>query len=279
MMLTTENYYSREADLEYMSASQFKAFDQCQAAALAQLRGEYCPETTVSMLVGGYVDAWFSGELPLFQSQHPEIFKRDGTLKAEYVKAQSIIARMESDDLFSLLLSGRKQVIVTGEIAGIPFKGKIDSLLDGETCREIVRRFPETGEALGSAPRGAIVDQKVMRDLLPVWSGEEQCRLPFVEAYGYDLQGAIYRHLEGHQLPFILAVGTKETETDLAALYLSDADLTSALYQVEDRAPYYQRIKRGEIPPRRCEHCSYCRVTRRLRRIIHYRDLVEQDAE
>ena len=277
MILTAENYYSREANTEYMSVSQFKAFDRCQAAALAELRGEYTPATSPAMLVGGYVDAWFSGELPLFQSQHPELFKRDGTLKSEYLKAQDIIARMEADGLFSLLMSGIKQVIVTGEIAGVPFKGKLDSLLDAAACQEIVRRYPETTAVLGEFPRGAIVDQKVMRDLRPVWSEEDRCKLPFVEAYGYDIQGAVYQALEGHALPFVLAVGTKEAVTDLAALSVSDADLTSALYQVEDRAPYYQSIKRGEHQPKRCERCDYCKATRELTGIIDYRELVEDD--
>lgn len=277
MILSTENYYSREANTEYMSVSQFKDFDRCPAAALAELRGEYAPAASPAMLVGGYVDAWFSGELPLFQAQHPEIFRRDGTLKSEYCKAQDIIARMEADELFSLLMSGAKQVIVTGEIAGVPFKGKVDSLLDAAACRVLVRRFPETEAVLGALPRGAIVDQKVMRDLGPVWSQEEGRKLPFVEAYGYDIQGAVYRALEGHNLPVVLAVGTKENEPDLAALSVSDADLTSALYQVEDRAPYYQKIKLGEIKPRRCERCDYCRRTRRLTSILDYRELVEDD--
>lgn len=277
MTLTNENYYSREANMEYLSASQFKAFDRCPAAAMAELRGEYTPATSTAMLVGGYVDAWFSGEMPLFQAQHPEIFKRDGALKSEYVKAAEIIRRMEADELFSLLMSGKKQVILTGEIAGVPFKGKVDSLLDTDTCQEIVRRFPETAPVLDFSD-GAIVDQKVMRDLLPVWSDEERRRVPFVEAYGYDIQGAIYRALEGHGLPFVLAVGTKEAEPDLAALTVPDAYLTSALYQVEDRAPYYQQIKRGERQPRRCEHCDYCRATRRLTGIVDYHDL-EDDAQ
>lgn len=277
MILTSENYYSQEANTEFMSVSQFKMFSSCEAAALAQLRGEYTPAASPAMLVGGYVDAWFSGELPLFQAQHPEIFKRDGTLKSEYIKAQEIIARMEADELFSLLMSGDKQVIVTGEIAGVPFKGKLDCLLDAETCAEIVWRFPAAAAALGDHPRGAIVDQKVMRDLLPVWSEGDHCRVPFVEAYGYDLQGGVYQELEGRDLPFILAVGTKEAETDLAALYISEADLKAGLYQVEDRAPRYQAIKLGRERPRRCEHCDYCRATRELTGIVNYRDLAEGD--
>lgn len=272
MILTQENYYSTEANMAYMSASQYKAFCQCEAAALAELQGEWVQPSTQALLVGGYIDAWFAGELPVYQAQHPELFKRDGTLKAEYLKAQDVIARMESDELYSMLMSGQKQVVRTGLIAGVPFKVKIDSLLDGDACRRIVKKFPQAQAALGFCD-GAIVDQKAMKDMATVWSEEEHCRLPFVEAWGYDLQGAIYQAVEGNMLPFVLAVGTREDPPDLAALYISDEDLEAKLYEVEDLAPHFQEIKEGRIPPTRCEHCAYCRATRKLNRIIDYRAL------
>lgn len=223
--------------------------------------------------MGGYIDAWFSGELLVYQEQHPELFKRDGALKAEYIKAQTLIDRMEEDELYSMLMSGQKQVIRTGTIAGVPFKIKIDSLLDGATCQAIVRRFPKAGAALGLCD-GAIVDQKAMRDMLAVWSDEERRRVPFVETWGYDIQGAIYQAIEGNMLPFILAVGTKEEIPDLAALYISDGDLAAKLHEVEDRAPRYQAIKEGRIQPTRCERCAYCRATRHLDSIINYKELM-----
>lgn len=86
-VVTAENYYSPEMNMAYMGSTQFKAFEKCEAAALAELKGEYHPPSSTALLVGGYIDAWFSGELPLYQAQHPEIFKRDGTLKAEYLRA------------------------------------------------------------------------------------------------------------------------------------------------------------------------------------------------
>lgn len=85
-VVTPENYYSPEMNMAYMGSTQFKAFERCEAAALAELKGEYRPPSSAALLVGGYIDAWFSGELPLYQAQHPEIFKRDGTLKAEYAE-------------------------------------------------------------------------------------------------------------------------------------------------------------------------------------------------
>ena len=274
-IVTAENYFSPEIQMAYMGASQFKAFDRCEAAALAELLGDYTPPSSTALLVGSYVDAYFSGSLPLYQAQHPELFKRDGNLKAEYVHAQDIIARMESDELYTLLMSGQKQIIRTGEIAGVPFKIKIDSLLDADTCRTVERKFPNTSSVFAFCD-GAIVDQKVMREMADVWSEEERRRVPFVEAWGYDFQGAIYQAVEGHMLPFILAVGTKEASPDLAALYISDADLSAKLAEVEDRAPRYQAIKEGREQPRRCEHCDYCKATRKLTAIRNYKDLAEE---
>ena len=41
MKLTKRNYYSKKADMEYMSYSQFKTFDECPAKAMAILKGKY----------------------------------------------------------------------------------------------------------------------------------------------------------------------------------------------------------------------------------------------
>lgn len=275
MELTRENYFSQEAQMAYMGSSQFKDFLSCEAAALAKIRGQYKPPASRSMLVGSYVDAWYSGELPDFTERHPDMFKKDRTLKADFLAANAIIDRMQADQLYSLLMSGEKQVIRTGKIAGVPFKIKIDSLLDAAACRQIAEEFPGAAPALGFGD-GAIVDQKVMRDLGDVWSDEERRMVPFAQAWGYDIQGAIYQAVEGHMLPFLLAVGTREEPADLAALYIPDDALRARLYEVEDLAPRFQAIKEGREEPRRCERCPWCRATRTLRTIVDFRELGRQ---
>lgn len=275
MELTRENYFSQEAQMAYMGSSQFKDFLSCEAAALAKIQGRYKPPASRSMLVGSYVDAWYSGELPDFTERHPDMFKKDRTLKADFLAANAIIDRMQADQLYSLLMSGEKQVIRTGKIAGVPFKIKIDSLLDAAACRQIAEEFPGAAPALGFGD-GAIVDQKVMRDLGDVWSDEERRMVPFAQAWGYDIQGAIYQAVEGHMLPFLLAVGTREEPADLAALYIPDDALRAKLYEVEDLAPRFQAIKEGREEPRRCERCPWCRATRTLRTIVDFRELGRQ---
>lgn len=270
-VVTKENYFSKEIQMAYMSASQFKDFSQCEAAALARLRGEFPEPETTALLVGSYVDAVFSREIDAFRESHPGLFKRDGTLKADFLRAEEIVERMQGDDLYLLLMSGKKQVIRTGEIAGVPFKIKIDSLLDRDVCREIARLFPGARKALGFCD-GAIVDQKVMRDTEDIWDPETHTRIPFAAAWGYDIQGAIYQAVEGNMLPFILAVGTKQSPPALEAVYIPDQDLAAALAYVEDLAPRYQAIKEGRIPTGRCGKCAYCRATRKLDKIQHYRE-------
>lgn len=243
MILNEGNYYSPEANREYMSASQHKAFLRCEAAALAELNGEYERETSTALLIGSYVDAHFSGTLDIFKAQHPEIFKRDGTLKAEYVQADYIISRIEAQPVMMHLLSGEKQRIFTGEIGGVAFKAKLDSFLDGE----------------------ATVDLKVMKDFEPIYI-EGEGRVLWYQAWKYDTQGAIYQELvrqnTGDRLPFIINGATKETEPDLIALNISQDLLDYELKQVEENAPRFDAIKKGLIQPARCEKCAFCRRTK-----------------
>ena len=261
--VTAANYFDPEIEMAYMGSTQIKNFMRCEAAELARLQGVYVTPATTAMLVGSYVDAHFEGTLDVFKAQHPGLFKRDGALKAEFIQAERIIDRMERDELYMLLMSGEKQAIRTGEIAGVPVKIKIDSLLNAEICRETVRRFPGTEEALGLCA-GAIVDQKVMRSLGDVWDEEERQRVPWWRAWRYDVQGAVYQAVEGRLLPFILAAGTKEEEPDIQAVYLSDEALSSALMEVEDLLPRFQAVKEGREKPGSCGKCPYCRAVRRL---------------
>ena len=74
MTLTAENYYTSEASKAYMSVSQLKAFDNCEAAAIAEINGEYRNTKTTALLVGGYVDAFFAGETEQFKEENPDLF-------------------------------------------------------------------------------------------------------------------------------------------------------------------------------------------------------------
>lgn len=249
MDLNANNYFSNEMSMKYCSVSQIKAFMKCPAAALAELNGEYQREQTTALLVGSYVDAYFSGEMDQFKAEHPEIFKRDGTLKAEYTQADQIIARVSKDEMFMEYMSGDKQVIMTGEIEGVPFKIKIDSLLPDR-----------------------ITDLKIVRDFEPIYDPDFCSRVPWWIFWRYDLQGAVYQEVvrqnTGKQLPFFLAAATKEKVTDYNIYQIVQSDLDVALQTVKDNIVRFDAMKKGIIPADRCECCDYCRSTKKLTEVI-----------
>jgi hypothetical protein len=276
LKLTAENYYSPEANWVYMSASQFKSFRKCEAAALAELRGEWGKKDSIALLVGSYVDAYFSGELEQFKAEHPEIFTKKNELKADFQKAHTICERIDRDELARLLLSGKHQTIKTGKIAGVWFKTKSDSLLTARQVEAICKKFPQVRELV---PFGGamIVDLKCMKDFENIWDDELHERVNFIEFWGYDTQGAIYQKVDNRMLPFVIMAATKEAEPDVEAMYIPDEDLAFALSEVEALSPRYAAIKRGEIDPVGCGKCAYCRSMKRLSVIKNYRNLKENE--
>ncbi len=169
MELTEGNYFSLENNMKYTGSSQIKDFMKCEACALAKLKGEWEEEKSKAMLVSSYIDAAISGELEIFKEQNPEIFTKQGELKADYKIAEDVIAQMQDDPMFMKYLSGEPQVIMTGEISGVPVKIKIDSYHPGK----------------------AIVDLKCMASLDLSWNEKTHQKENFVDFFDYVLQRSI----------------------------------------------------------------------------------------
>lgn len=248
--LNNENYFSPEMSKKYFSVSQYKAFLKCPARAMAEIRGEYKQPMTTALLVGSYVDAYFEGSLDTFTQTHPEIFKKDGTLKADYVQAEEIIARIESDDLFMEYMSGKKQVIKTAKLFGTMWKIKIDAYHQGEK----------------------IVDLKVMRSL------ERIMGKSFVEHWRYDYQMAIYSEVEykanrkkkKERLPTYLAVATKEEVTDLEIIHIPQWRLNDCLEEVKKNMPRFIAYKKGKVEAPGCGVCDYCKSIKKLKKPLDF---------
>lgn len=260
MQLTEATYFSPEASSAYMSASQVKRFLECEAMALAELRGDFVREESTALLVGGYVDAYFSRTLADYVAEHPQVYTNKGTLRAEFNQAQEIIAYLEADPLLMRMLDGEHQRIVTGEIYGVPFKGKIDSLLSAAQCRAIADDYPGMADDLMMAD-GAIVDLKVMRDMEAVWP-KGGGKTTFVTGWRYDLQMAIYQKLVGKELPCYLVVATKEKPPNKELVVIHRAELKLALEEVEDLIPRFHHLKQHPEEATRCGRCAWCRQTK-----------------
>lgn len=246
--LTAGNYHSTEMNKRYWSASQLKAFLDCPARAVAELRGEYVRPKSDALIIGSYVDAAFEGRkaYTAFVNDHPELYKRDGSLKSEFVKADAMIQRALSDDVFMDFMKGRKQVIKTATLWGVPFKAKFDVLRDRGK-----------GEH-------RIVDLKTVKDFKPMYR-EGEGRLNVVDYWRWTLQMALYQRIEGHNLPCYIAAITKEEPSDIAIIQIPQARMDAEIDFISNRIELFKGMKDGVLEPERCEKCAYCRLTRKLK--------------
>ncbi|MCR4661671.1 MAG: PD-(D/E)XK nuclease-like domain-containing protein [Clostridia bacterium] len=260
--LTNENYHSTEMRKKYLGSTQFKDFLVCEKQALAKINGEIEEKTTDALLFGSYVDAYFSNELDEFIKNHPELFNaRTGELKAPFKSVETVIEAIKNDEKLLKYLSGEHQVIMTGEIAGEPFKIKIDSY------------FPDK----------LIVDQKVIKDLEPVWVEKDgkNVRTDFIDAFGYLYQSAVYQEIvrqnTGKTLPFVLAVTTKEEVPAKKLIKIDQEYIDETLEEIKRLAPRFGAIKRGEIIPVGCGKCSVCRKEMKVEGVDSYKKLFHED--
>lgn len=251
MQINERNYYTPEANQKYWSYSLYKAFDACEACGLAQARGQYEREETDALLIGSYVDAYFAGELDAFVEENSDkMFTRKGELYAKFANANKMINAVECQPLMMEYLTGDKQVIKTAKLFGVPWKIKMD-VYNGER----------------------IVDFKTVRDFEPVYK-EGFGRVSFVEAWSYDIQGAIYQKVveqnTGKKLPFYIVGVTKEKVPDVTVLQIPQPVLDTALKVVESKIDRFDLIKTGEIEAEGCGHCEYCKSVKVLTEPIVY---------
>lgn len=276
-ILTEENYHSPEMRKKYMGYSQFKDFEQCEVMAMAKINGEIEEIDTEAFIYGGWVDAHFSGtEQDFLSKKKDKIYStKTGQMYASFKNVQTTINFVENytnEDGVKILAKywgGQHQVIMTGVIAGVPVKIKIDSYF----------------------PTKVIVDGKCMKDLNPVWVEKDgrNVKTNYIDAYDYPMEGAIYQEIE-HQnalkkdssakkLPFVLNVVTKE-ETPNADLVLIDQDiLDERLEYFKQKAPRYQRIKMGLEKPIGCGKCPACIAKKQIFAPKSYRQLYLENEE
>lgn len=101
-----------------------------------------------------------SKDLKEFKKENPDLFLKNGELKADYRLAEEIIKQIKKDTMFMKYISGKHQKIMTGEISNIPVKIKIDSLHDA-----------------------CITDLKIIRNMDLIWDDKDKCKKNFIDYY------------------------------------------------------------------------------------------------
>lgn len=271
--LTQENYYE---DTSYLSNSRFKRYQKCQAMALAVDSGSWVEERDeTALLVGNYVHSYF--ESPEAHEQFlaengdkliAKSGKNKGGLKSDFVIGDKMIESLRGDDGFSRLYHGypdddvQKEMIVFGEIEGVPVKGKLDSV---------------------NLSRGYFVDLKTMKSIYAEeWNSELKTRVPAavnnILNFGYHGQLALYRELLKQMLdkdfrPLIVAV-SKEAVPDKEILKIDEEWLEEGLAGIKQNIVHVWQVIQGQIKPRGCGHCDYCRSLKKLDAVVSLNDLI-----
>lgn len=267
MKLTDANYYAHETDKTFQSVSIFKSFIECEAKTMAIINNEWQPQRDpTALLAGNYVHSYFESETAhkKFIDEHKdELLTKSGKLKAAYGKAEEMINALKKHDRFNRLYTGDKEAIVTGDIYGVKWKGKIDCL---------------------NLKRGYFIDLKTTADAhKKIWSAHKHKYVSFVEGYGYYLQMAIYRILIAQTFdgvfcePYMVAVSKQDPPDVIPIDFNSDYDkeaMRDALAMVEQLQPHIEDVKAGRVEPKRCECCDYCRATKDFKFFVHASDLL-----
>lgn len=243
-----------------MSFSVFKDFEKCEAATLAKLKGDWEPTSNPEpLLVGNYVHSYF--ESPEAHQEFVEANKSEmistrgktkGQLKSSYKVADDMIKALSEDDFFNYVyMPGEKEVIVTGELFGHQWKGKIDSL-----CLD----------------RGYFCDLKTVDDFHKGhWNPALRQKTNFVEDRGYHMQMAIYQELIKQTFgidcqPYIFGVSKQVPPDKIAISFDGDGQflMNQALEKIKNDQDRFWQVLMGEEKPKACGKCEYCRQGKQL---------------
>lgn len=271
--LTQENYYG---DTSYLTNSRYKRYQQCQAKAFAVDNGSWVEDRDeTALLLGNYVHSYFESPEAheQFLAEHGEKLlaktgKNKGNLKADFIIGDKMIESLKNDDGFANLYHGfpddevQKEMIVFGEIEGVPVKGKLDSV---------------------NLTRGYFVDLKTMKSIYnKEWSEELRMKVPAavnnILGFGYHGQLGLYRELlqemTGQDFrPYIVAV-SKENVPDKDILKIDDEWLDEGLAKLKSDIVEVWAVIQGKQKPIECGHCDYCRSQKKLSAVVSLNDLI-----
>lgn len=271
--LTQENYYE---DKSYLSNSRFKQYQKCQAMAFAIDKGSWVEDKDdKALLLGNYVHSYFESpeaHQNFLAKEGKKMIAKSGTnkggLKSDFIVGDKMIDSLKNDEGFANLYHGfpdddvQKEMIVFGEIEGVPVKGKLDSV---------------------NLTRGYFVDLKTMKSIYnKEWSEELRMKVRAaannIIGFGYHGQLALYRELlrqmTGQEFrPYIVAV-SKENMPDKDILKIDDEWLEEGLSRLTSDIVEVWAVIQGKQKPIECGHCDYCRSQKKLGTVVTLNDLI-----
>ena len=271
--LTQENYYQ---DKEYLSYSRMKQFLKCPARALAVEGGAWTESRDETpLLLGNYVHSYFESQeahKAFLEENGDKLIskagKTKGQLKKDFLIGDSMIASLEDDTSFNRLYHGsstekvEKEMIVFGEIEGVPFKGKLDSV---------------------NLTQGYFADLKTMKSIYDMeWNADLRRKVPTavnnILGFGYHCQLAVYRELlkqiTGDEFRPIIVAVSKEEVPDKEVIRIDEEWLEEGLEEVASYIKEVWEVIQHKAEPQSCGRCDYCRSKKKLNNIVTLNNLI-----
>lgn len=277
MNLTRDNYYTQEADWEYMSCSQYQGWCECEAKQMAKLEGRWVDKPKEAFLVGNYFHTYFEGSDAherFCRENFDSIFKTRTTKSlgtivtgkyAPFEQADKMISVAEKDPLIKSILElpGENEMIMHGKLFGIPWRIRVD-------------KYVQDGRLM--------VDYKTVANITELkWSDSLHEKVTFIDAYGYMMRAAVYSEIEKQYTGletdphFIIIAISKQDPPDKDVFELNHRQRYDyELAQIKDRISRIQLIKNRSLKPTRCGYCDYCRATKQLFSIRPYFKLMPE---
>lgn len=241
MILTPENYHSKEAADLWMSASAVKKAKRCEFDFLHGVEEEK-PEFiagNIFELIASYGES----ALPEIEKRFPAAISSRGAtkgqIKAEYQSAVENALRVRRQPfLCNLIDSCQKQVIMTGTILGQPVRMMCDLL----------------------APDGSIYDLKCMKDFRHSWNEEQAAFVDWWESWYYHIQMWIYREIarqNGLNPKQVGLIAVSKSNLDLQAIAFSENVMAMAKSDTEYTIGRIVALREG-AEPIKCGTCKTC---------------------
>lgn len=254
MKLDMDNYYTPEADLAYMSCSQYQGFLECEAKQMAKLQGRYAEEPTEALIVGNYVHTYMESSTAHehFCEEHfhdiykTKVSKKTGEIEiigkyAAFAAADPIIECIDHDQTLAKFrdMPGHVEEIMTGTIFGVPWRIRMDKRIEN--------------------PR-IIIDWKTAANIRELhYNRETREWETFIEKYGYMMRAAVYSEIEKQNTNhaddpiFLIAAVSKQDPPDKGLFSLNHRDRYAyELEKIKQNLPRIMRVKGGsELPDRK----------------------------
>ena len=270
--VTQANYYN-EPQKQFMSATVYKSFLECEAKGVAIMNGSYNPfPNDNALLYGQFVHSAFESKEAhekYIEENKDHFYTQKGTKRAETKNMDKAIQALKDNRAFDQLYlepSNEYEKIVTGTI---------EPAVQGDIFSANYKA-PEPIKWIGKLDMlnkkdKIIGDIKTSADYYKGYTNTNGNKEDFIRHWGYDTQLAIYQHLlqqeTGDRYRTIIFVVSKKNFTT-QAIEIPQIYLDNQLEQVREREQrihdLMEEVNNGqESTAQPCGICDYCTYMRR----------------